>query len=127
MVLWSGAVFLKKGFVLWLICLSVLLIRAHAASANNESVIVIANPTVDIDILNTIQLRNIFSMRLLTWPNGQKINVFVLNESIEAHKEFCTKILGVFPYQMERHWNKLAFSGLADLPILVKDEAELIL
>lgn len=66
-------------------------------------------------------------MRQATWPNGETVKVFVLNSSHPAHQRLCKHVLGVFPYQMERLWNKLAFSGLGDVPIEVSSEQEMTL
>lgn len=72
------------------------------------------------------QVRRIFSMRQSNWKDGQVITVFVLANNHEIHKAFTTQILGLFPYQLERVWNKLIYSGLGEEPIKVKDETEMI-
>ena len=87
---------------------------------------VIVNPSVAVQQLTTSQARWIFSMRQTSWPDGQAIKVFVLESQNPAHSVFAKTILGVFPYQLERTWNQLAFSGLGDKPFTVTDEAQML-
>ena len=65
-------------------------------------------------------------MRQTTWPDGQAIKVYVLDSQNLSHTIFAKNILGVFPYQLERIWDQLAFSGLGDKPFTVSDEAQMI-
>jgi hypothetical protein len=53
-------------------------------------------------------------MRQTTWSNGQAITVNVLPNQHQTHQAFSTKVLGMFPYQLDRIWNKLVFSGLGE-------------
>ena len=67
--------------------------------------------------VNSHTLRAIFGMRLNEWPDGTPIRVFVLNQSSDAHVKFCKNVLKVFPYQLQRTWNRLVFSGTGQAPI----------
>ena len=87
---------------------------------------VIAHKSVNLSQLNVGQVRRIFSMRQSSWSNGQNITVFVLANDHKTHIAFTTKTLGVFPYQLERVWNKLVYSGLGEQPIRVSSESEMI-
>jgi ABC-type phosphate transport system substrate-binding protein len=87
---------------------------------------VIVNSSVSEQQLSTSQARWVFSMRQPTWPNGQAIKVYVLDSQNLTHSIFAKKILKVFPYQLERTWDQLAYSGLGDKPYTVKDEAQMI-
>lgn len=99
--------------------LLLLILISHAVVAQEQRVIVIANVSVTTTELNSNQLRKIFSMRQTTWPDGQQITVFVLPAKSKAHTKLCKDILKMFPYQIERLWNKLAYSGLGEAPIEV--------
>ncbi|WP_226960808.1 hypothetical protein [Thalassotalea sp. LPB0316] len=65
-------------------------------------------------------------MRQTTWPNGQTIVVFTLPSSHPVHQEFTKTELKIFPYQLDKMWIKLTFSGLAKPPIKVNSVEELI-
>lgn len=98
--------------------------RASATVANE--IAVVAHPSVDARTLKVGQLRRIFSMRQATWPNGQNTQVFVLKSDHEVHEYFCKSQLSMFPYQLERLWNKLIYSGLGESPVQVSDLSEML-
>ena len=87
---------------------------------------VITHKTVTVDKLKVAQLRRIYSMRQLKWADNSSIVVFVLPSQHLVHKKFSKEILHIFPYQLDRIWNKLTFSGLGVAPTLVETQADLI-
>lgn len=76
--------------------------------------------------MSVAQLRKIFSMRQTAWSNGQKITVYVLVNQHQTHQDFSIKVLGMFPYLLDRIWNKLVYSGLGEAPIKVQSEQEML-
>lgn len=90
------------------------------------SVKVITNTSVDVKSLTKAQLRRIYSMRQLRWENNEKITVFVLPSSQSLHQRFSKQKLKIFPYKLDRIWNKLIYSGLGTAPIVVDTEQALI-
>lgn len=66
-------------------------------------------------------------MRQTKWLNGIPIVVFVLPSKHPQHQLFCKETLHLFPYQLDRIWDKLTFSGLGVAPIEVNNQDELIL
>lgn len=97
-----------------------------AANVRADDVFVYTHPSVSEAKLSTGQIRAIFSMKQNSWPNGQPIRVYVLDKDNSLHKSFCTSVLGLFPYQLERIWNRLVFSGVAEFPNVVSTEAEMV-
>lgn len=87
----------------------------------------IVNSKTDItkSYMTTHQVRQIFTMRKTVWPNGQAITVFVLPTNSSLHQKFSKEVLKIFPYQLERIWQKLTYSGLGKVPVLVKSLDEL--
>ena len=65
-------------------------------------------------------------MRQLHWQNGTPIVVYVLASNNPLHQQFCKQQLRLFPYQLDRIWNKLTFSGYGVAPIEVATQQELI-
>jgi ABC-type phosphate transport system substrate-binding protein len=87
---------------------------------------VITNITADTASITTAQLRRIYSIRQIKWANGVPITIFVLSSSNVTHQQFCKETLRLFPYQLDRIWHKLTFSGMGIAPILVDSKEELI-
>lgn len=65
-------------------------------------------------------------MRQVKWPNGVPITIFVLSSNNITHQKFCKETLRLFPYQLDRIWNKLTFSGMGIAPTRVNSKEELI-
>lgn len=70
-------------------------------------------------------VRAIFSMRLRSWADGSNIQVFVLSDQAALHKDFAKSILGVFPHQLRRGWDRLVYSGTGQAPIEVTSLAQM--
>lgn len=70
-------------------------------------------------------VRSIFSMRMTEWPDGSPISVFVLRDRSPLHVLFSKEILGVFPHQLRKAWNRKIYSGTGQAPIRVKNEQEM--
>lgn len=104
------------------ICILFSITHTHASA----TVQVIINSSMKLDSLTTTQLRRIYSMRQSVWPNGQPITVYALPRSHPTHQVFSKKTLKIFPYQLDRVWNKLVFSGTGKKPIIVDTQAQLL-
>jgi ABC-type phosphate transport system substrate-binding protein len=107
-------------------CLSCLLSVAFSVNSQVSEVKVVVNSSVESKDLSVEQIRRIFSMRQTVWSNDQTITVYVLSNQHQTHQTFSTKVLGMFPYQLDRIWNKLVYSGLAEQPIKVQSEQEML-
>lgn len=86
---------------------------------------IIVNPSVNAHSISPSSLRNIYTLRQTTWPDGQTIVVFVLPDNHPVHEAFAKEKLGLYPYRMRQIWDRLSYSGMASAPIEVKDEKEL--
>lgn len=87
---------------------------------------VITHPQVVERSLTKSQLRRIYTMRQLRWSDNHAITVFVLPSQDALHQRFAKERLQIFPYQLNRIWHKLTYSGLGVAPAVVKSEQELI-
>jgi len=108
------------------IFLNLFLLVAVFISNAAVGVTVISHHSVDVKSLTTSQLRRIYTMRQLQWPSSVRIKVYVLPSSHLIHKNFCKESLRIFPYQLDRIWNKLTFSGLGVAPTVVNNHEELL-
>lgn len=95
-------------------------------STATNPVSVIANISVDLSALPLNDVRAIFTMKKRQWANGKNIQVYVLDKDQSTHKEFCKRVLGVFPRQLQSIWHRLVFSGTGQAPIVLDNEEEML-
>lgn len=84
------------------------------------------HPSVSENVLTTSQLRRIYTMRQIQWADGRRITVYVLPRQHALHLRFSKERLQMFPYQLDRIWNKLTYSGLGVAPITVNTPEDLL-
>lgn len=97
-----------------------------SSNAIGSDVQLYANSSVKSDSLSQSELRLIFAGRTQYWPNGEKITVYVLPSNNAIHQDFCRDILGMYPYQLERIWHQVTYSGQGDAPVEIDTVSELI-
>ncbi len=90
-----------------------------------QSIDLVSNLDVSQKTLTRNTLRLIFSMRMTQWPDGKPIQVFVMGDKSELHKRFSKQLLGLFPHQLRRAWNRQIYSGMGQAPIRVESENEM--
>ncbi|MDU0353461.1 substrate-binding domain-containing protein [Paraglaciecola aquimarina] len=117
--------FLFKRYLFTLLLTGMFTSSTVAQDKVSEVKVIVNSSVMTVDLSDT-QIRRIFSMRQTVWADKQPITVIVLSNEHKTHQLFSTKILGVFPYQLERIWNKLVYSGLGDAPIRVSSEAQML-
>jgi len=112
-----------SSFSLWLL-LSLTLLSGWCRGA--EPVDILVNSAQAKEEVTLRELRAIYTMKQRLWSDGETITVFVLPEASVAHRDFCKKILGVFPRQLKSVWYRAVYTGTGVAPIEVKTEQELI-
>lgn len=120
------ALLINKDLVINQILFRLMVIVMLFGSPVTHAVDVITNISADTASITTTQLRRIYSMRQVKWANGVPITIFVLSSTNTTHQKFCKETLRLFPYQLDRIWNKLTFSGMGVAPTIVSSEKELI-
>lgn len=101
-----------KNLLLKSLILLLLFSTCHA-----DDLMVVANPSSHTHELSINSLRAIFGMRNTYWPNGEAIKVFVLGDKRPVHGKFCKQVLGVFPHQLRRNWDRQIYSGTGQAPV----------
>lgn len=94
--------------------------------ASAWAVTIIVNPSVTVSSASQNAVRSMFAMKLLQWPDGQPVRVFVLPDDNSLHKAFCKEVLDVYPYQLRQTWDRLVYSGTGQAPIEVGSEEEML-
>lgn len=107
------------------LALCCLLITSSATYAQQNAKVVVNND-VNITSLTRSEVRDIFTSRKQYWSGGSKITVFVLDSDTPAHQAFCRQVLNMFPYQLDRLWNQIIYSGQGERPKTVESESALI-
>lgn len=90
-----------------------------------DSVAVLVHPELNVLPLSRGDLQAIFTLRKRRWDEKTPIRVFVLPDNHSLHRAFCKFKLGVYPYVLRDHWDRLTFSGTGHPPIVVKSTEEL--
>lgn len=104
--------------LLFLLCF---LVSANCLSVENQSnsdsaIEIFVNSSVPEKIYTLSDMRAIFAMRKTRWPDGEKIQVFVLPDNDPTHRQFTKSKLNMFPHQFRRIWDRLIFSGTGQGP-----------
>ena len=95
-------------------------------SAHASEAVVILNKNIQQHQLTRSEVRDIFSARKQYWPDGTKITVYVLESNSDAHRDFCRQVLKMFPYQLERLWNQIIYSGQGERPKTLATQTEVL-
>lgn len=86
----------------------------------------IVHPDTDVSALSGKQINNILSLRKKNWPDDQRITIVVPSKDVDEYRDFMITQLRLFPYQLQRHWDRANFSGKASSPIFRDPPDELI-
>lgn len=108
-----------------LILLAGLTFAGASAIAREAPLLLVAHPDVTTHWLNRDTTRAIFAMRQRTWPGGQAVRVFVLNNSDPVHARFAKEQLSVYPHQLQLAWDRMVFSGTGQAPDRVTNQVEM--
>ena len=87
---------------------------------------IIVNKTVPETHFSLAETRSVFAMRQRYWPNGEKIQVFVLPDNHTLHRQFTKTRLNMFPHQFRRIWDRSIFSGTGTAPLIVHSVDEML-
>lgn len=87
--------------------------------------VIISHPSVSIQSMSRDTVLAMFAMHSQRWSDGQRVKVFVLQKDHPTHKAFATEVLGTYPYQLERIWRRLVYSGTGRAPQVCVDEEEM--
>lgn len=104
------------------------LLAALASSAANASEVpdadaisVLVHPELSVLPLSRSELQAIFTLRKRRWDAKTPVRVFVLRDDHPLHQGFCKFKLGVYPYVLREHWDRIMFSGTGYPPTVVDD------
>ena len=79
---------------------------------------IVAHPSVPMTRVELATLRALFGMRLLEWPDGTPVRVFVMDSDSETHRRFTKEV--------RQAWDRLIFSGTGQAPSEVESIGEMV-
>lgn len=111
---------------IFLLCCGLCLVQISFAedAPDNGITVVVNHPGIENE-LSLLTLRAIFSKRKRSWGNGKAITVVVLPDDHILHKQFCRRILKMYPYVLRDNWDRITFSGTGTAPVVVSNEKHL--
>lgn len=99
---------------------------SQSVLAQSSPMVVITHPEVSQQSVTQRQLRRIFMLKQRSWNDGSPISLIVLSSDNLEHAQFLREQLKMFPYQLEREWNKLIYSGQSAPPIVATDSENML-
>lgn len=105
-------------------CLASLLFAA-SANSNATGFELITNYKNDALQISKPIARSIYFGYITNWPNGLPIRLIVMNENNDVHFQFTKKVLGLYPYQIRRIWDRQTYSGTGTPPVVVSSQKEM--
>jgi hypothetical protein len=76
----------------------------------------VTHPAVPVERISFSTARMAFTMKLLLWPDGTRVRVFVLPDNDPLHREFVKRRLDLYPRQLRRAWDRRLYSGAGAVP-----------
>ncbi|WP_089852303.1 hypothetical protein [Halomonas saccharevitans] len=103
-----------------------MMLASTVTGAQEMPIAVVAHPDVTTQHLTRDTTRAIFAMRQRTWPDGQAVRVYVLDNNHPVHARFAKEQLAVYPHQLQLAWDRMVFSGTGQAPNRVRDQREML-
>lgn len=94
--------------------------------ATANAVDIITHRDVKVRSITLANARAIFGMRMPRWPDGTLVRVFVLPDQHPLHSRLSKEKLDLYPYQLRQTWERLLYSGMAQAPVEVGSEEEML-
>ena len=88
--------------------------------------VVIHHPNLQGENFSTGSLVRIYAMQKRAWSDSTPIKVYTLPNNSNLYKEFVTNYLKMQPYQLDRLWHRLVFSGTGARPEEVSSIEEML-
>lgn len=86
-----------------------------AVSADAQVVVIVSAKSA-VGSLSRQQVSNIFLGRTHAYPNGSKAVPVDLQNGTGLREEFCEKVHGIAPSQLNAYWSRMIFTGKGNPP-----------
>lgn len=106
---------------------SIITTQNVAANPNTSAeYLIVAHPSVKEQVLSSRQLAKIYALQTKNWADGNKVKAFTYKVDSREFESFCRHGLRLQPYQLQRVWNRMLFTGVGSPPFNVKDTNEML-
>lgn len=78
--------------------------------------VLIHHPQLKGEDFSSNTLLRIYSMHKKAWSDGTAVKVYTLPNDSAIHKSFVNEYLRMQPYQLNRLWHRLVFTGTGSSP-----------
>ncbi len=114
----------QKGLVLFIAKLCALFLCLPSIAASDA--VLIYHQGLKSEDLSTESLVRVYAMQKRVWSDGTPVKAYTLPSKDSAHKDFANHYLHMHPYQLERLWHRLVFSGTSSIPERTSSVTEMI-
>jgi len=106
---------------------TILLMTTLAFSLNvSAAMVVIGNPAAGVDTLSQKNVKKLFMGKKTKLPNGDKAKIIELVDGKPERIAFHDATTGRSESQLQSAWSRLVFTGKAEAPTQVSDDAAVI-
>ena len=113
-----------KKILLSFIVIASILSLSSATSADEPSIMVIANEKGAMNTLTMKELKSIFQGEKQRWPDGTKISIAFMKSSTPVGKATSNKVMKMSGDQLNKFWLALVFQGKAKAPFFYGSASE---
>lgn len=93
---------------------------SHALAADKVAIIA----SSDVEHLTVNQLKNVYSLKQKLLPNSAPVRLVHLPLDSKVTQEFSRQMFELYPYQLQRLWDRQVFSGRARAPKTIHSESQ---
>lgn len=104
----------------------ILLVTAILISFNTSAAIVVIGNPGSIDTLSKSDVKKLFMGKKTKLPNGEKAKIIELANGEQGRIAFHEIATGRSESQLQSSWSRLVFTGKAEAPIQVANDAAVI-
>jgi ABC-type phosphate transport system substrate-binding protein len=117
---------MKSIFLKIVLVCAVLFVGALRAAAL-DGVVIISNEGVPVDSISAAELKNIYIGRTTYWPDGQSVDLAVLDDQITDKTDAALEeVSGMDDSHFKTFWQRIVFSGRGQQPDRIGDVASLV-
>ena len=113
-----------KKILLSFIVIASILSLSSATSADEPSIMVIANEKGALTTLSMKELKSIFQGEKQRWPDGTKISIAFMKSSTLVGSATAKKVMNISGDQLNKLWLALVFQGKAKAPFFYGSASE---
>jgi len=105
-------------------CLSLFLWTGLALATDPQTVHIVVAASNPLSSVSRSELISILSLQKRYWDNGERIVILLPPITNPDFSQFVIEHTGLYPYQLQRRWDRSRFAGRGRAPIKVSSPEE---